>query len=203
MSSTFQSQLPASLLRGTQTTRLLNKPPGNVQDARAARRRGCHYPAQGSGSMVAEWSSGRWPEAALVKEGSKCVLGRGGEVCGRLVSLRQKVQGRWVWGAGQLGVTEERALQWQAIKAGTRIGWEVFPRLQVLPHPGGHSFHTALIPKLQKMRLQGMRAGLSVRGFAGTCVEDNIKDGRADSSLMVGTQRFHWQGIGFHSWSGN
>ena len=45
---------------------------------------------------------------------------------------------------------------------------------------------------------QGLRAGLSVRGFA--C---NIKGGRADSSLMVGTQHFHWRGIGFHSWSGN
>ena len=39
-------------------------------------------------------------------------------------------------------------------------------------------------------RWQGLRAGLSVRGFAGTCVEDNIKGGRADSSLMVGTQPF-------------
>lgn len=47
-------------------------------------------------------------------------------------------------------------------------------------------------------RWQGLRAGLSVRGFA--C---NIKGGRADSSLMVGTQRFLWRGTGFHSWSGN
>ena len=29
-----------------------------------------------------------------------------------------------------------------------------------------------------------------MRGFAGTCVEDNIKGGHADSSLMVGTRAF-------------
>lgn len=72
------------------------------------------------------------------------------------------------------------------------------------PHPGGHSFHTALIPKLQKMGVTDGRAvsrSECERLRWHLCVEDNIKGGCADSSLMAGTR--HWRGTGSIPSQGN